>query len=125
MNDDCPTCGQRLPRVTVRIDAGAQIVVASGRYTILTETEFLIFEALYTAPGKTATREMLANGIYSLRPNDEPDLKILDVYICKIRRKIEGMGIEIRTVWGQGWRMIVHEGADNGAQNIDQHREKA
>lgn len=34
---------------------------------------------------------------------DEPMVKIVDVFICKLRRKLTGSGIEIGTLWGQGY----------------------
>jgi len=54
--------------------------------------------------GRTRSKEQLLAGIY-WRSNDDdaPDIKIVDVFICKIRKKIAGSGIEIGTAWGSGY----------------------
>lgn len=36
---------------------------------------------------------------------EEPEMKIIDVFVCKLRRKIKRWGLEIGTVWGQGYQM--------------------
>lgn len=44
--------------------------------------------------------------------NKVPEIKIVDVYICKIRRKLEKFGIVIETAWGRGYNLD----ADNRAK---------
>lgn len=43
--------------------------------------------------------------LYSERADNAPEVKIIDVFICKIRPKLEPFGIRIETQWGQGWFM--------------------
>ncbi len=52
-----------------------------------------------------ASKEGILNALYGDRPNDIPELKIVDVFICKIRGKIRQFGIKIETVWGRGYRL--------------------
>lgn len=55
---------------------------------------------------EVATKEMLLNAIMNGRPEaDEPELKIVDVQICKMRPRLNKFGIVIETVWGRGYRM--------------------
>lgn len=69
-----------------------------------TNKEYLILEALAKNVGRSLTKEQLMNNLYLL---DAPELKIIDVFICKVRKKIENAGGDrvIHTVWGQGYRM--------------------
>lgn len=58
------------------------------------------------------TRESLLVGLYSALPDDWPDVKIIDVFISKLRTKLKRFHaadpekyplIEIKTVWGRGY----------------------
>ncbi|MBY0280858.1 MAG: response regulator transcription factor [Alphaproteobacteria bacterium] len=70
----------------------------------LTGKEYAILELLSLRKGTTLTKEMFLNHLYG--GMDEPELKIIDVFICKLRRKIaEALGEDnyIETVWGRGY----------------------
>jgi two-component system cell cycle response regulator CtrA len=51
------------------------------------------------------TKEMAMLALYGDRPNHEVEIKIVDVYVCKARKKLKRFGIEIETVWGRGFRL--------------------
>lgn len=57
--------------------------------------------------GIAQTKETFLNHLYGGR--DEPDIKIIDVFICKLRKKLQTVGAEdlISTVWGRGY--ILHD----------------
>ena len=70
----------------------------------LTGKEYAILELLALRKGSTLTKEMFLNHLYG--GMDEPELKIIDVFICKLRRKLaEILGDDnyIETVWGRGY----------------------
>jgi two-component system, cell cycle response regulator CtrA len=70
----------------------------------LTGKEYAILELLSLRKGTTLTKEMFLNHLYG--GMDEPELKIIDVFICKLRRKLtEALGSDdcIETVWGRGY----------------------
>ena len=70
----------------------------------LTGKEFGILELLALRKGTTLTKEQFLNHLYG--GMDEPELKIIDVFICKLRKKIaNATGGEhyIETVWGRGY----------------------
>ncbi|MEZ2410518.1 helix-turn-helix domain-containing protein [Bosea sp. RCC_152_1] len=69
----------------------------------LTKHEARLFGALLKRPMLTKTGVMAT--LYSERPDEEPEMKIVDVYVCKIRKKLKPYGLEIETIWGQGYRM--------------------
>ncbi len=92
----------RTGRVDVNLDA--KTVEVDGRAVHLTGKEYQMFELLSLRKGTTLTKEMFLNHLYG--GMDEPELKIIDVFICKLRKKLaEATGGEnyIETVWGRGY----------------------
>lgn len=72
-------------------------------YLGLTSAEARVFGALMKRP--TWTKEQLMVALYSDRPDDPPEIKIVDVFICKLRKKLRPIGVDIETLWGQGYRL--------------------
>ena len=68
----------------------------------LTGQEAAVF-GLLMARGR-ASREQIMAALYGLRPDgEEAEIKIVDVFVCKTRKKLRRFGIEITTLWGQGY----------------------
>ena len=89
-------------KFTVNLDA--KTVEVDGRTVHLTGKEYQMLELLSLRKGTTLTKEMFLNHLYG--GMDEPELKIIDVFICKLRKKLsEATGGEnyIETVWGRGY----------------------
>jgi two-component system, cell cycle response regulator CtrA len=78
----------------------------AGQPVPLTTREFQLLELLALRQGSTLTKEMILNQMYG--GMDEPELKIIDVYICKLRKKLaeasRGKNY-IETVWGRGYTL--------------------
>lgn len=74
----------------------------------LTQQEARVLGALMRHTRQPVTREALLGAIVWDRGDaDEPDIKIVDVYICKVRAKLRGKGVgAIETVWGVGYRWV-------------------
>lgn len=105
MSDPCPCCGQPLPETgELRIDP-AGIVVAGGRFAILTKQETAVLLALHQHRGRMRTKEQLLQDLYWLE-SEEPNIKIIDVWLCKLRKKLQPLGVVIQTVFGQGYRLL-------------------
>ncbi len=89
-------------KVAVNLDA--KTVDCEGKSVHLTGKEYQMLELLSLRKGTTLTKEMFLNHLYG--GMDEPELKIIDVFICKLRKKLsEATGGEnyIETVWGRGY----------------------
>ncbi|MEZ5751648.1 MAG: response regulator transcription factor [Paracoccaceae bacterium] len=89
-------------QISVNLDA--KTVDVSGKAVHLTGKEYQMLELLSLRKGTTLTKEMFLNHLYG--GMDEPELKIIDVFICKLRKKLaEATGGEnyIETVWGRGY----------------------
>lgn len=79
-------------------------VEIGGKPVHLTSKEYAILELLSLRKDTTLTKEMFLNHLYG--GIDEPELKIIDVFVCKIRKKLEklsGGKNYIQTVWGRGY----------------------
>lgn len=84
----------------------------------LTGKEYQMLELLSLRKGTTLTKEMFLNHLYV--GMDEPELKIIDVFICKLRKKLsEATGREnhIETVWGRGY-VLRDPKPDDAAQDM-------
>lgn len=92
----------RTGRLTVDLDK--QSVTVDERPVHLTAKEYAILELLSLRKGTTLTKEMFLNHLYG--GIDEPELKIIDVFVCKLRKKLTGAthgDNYIHTVWGRGY----------------------
>ncbi len=94
--------------LAVNIDA--RTVEMAGRPLHVTAREFQILELLSLRKGTTITKQMFMNHLYG--GMDEPEQKIIDVFICKLRRKMQeaaGGARYIETVWGGGYLLRAPE----------------
>jgi two-component system cell cycle response regulator CtrA len=89
-------------KLTVNLDT--RTVEANGQPVHLTGKEYGILELLSLRKGTTLTKEMFLNHLYG--GIDEPELKIIDVFVCKLRKKLATACAGdnyIETVWGRGY----------------------
>ena len=92
----------RTGKLAVNLDA--KTVEVDGNRVHLTGKEYAMLELLSLRKGTTLTKEMFLNHLYG--GMDEPELKIIDVFICKLRKKLAlacGGDNYIETVWGRGY----------------------
>ena len=92
----------RTGKLAVNLDA--KTVEVDGSRVHLTGKEYAMLELLSLRKGTTLTKEMFLNHLYG--GMDEPELKIIDVFICKLRKKLSlacGGANYIETVWGRGY----------------------
>ena len=88
------------------VDLEARKVELNGQKLHLTGKEYQMLELLALRKDSTLTKEMFLNHLYG--DLDEPDAKIIDVFICKIRKKLinaSGGWDYIETVWGRGYTL--------------------
>jgi two-component system cell cycle response regulator CtrA len=99
------------PQSTIRIgkllvNFDSRTVTVDDQPLHLTIKEYSILELLSLRKGTTLTKEMFLNHLYG--GMDEPELKIIDVFVCKLRKKlVQATGGEhyIETVWGRGYQL--------------------
>ena len=88
-------------------------VLVAGLPVHLTGKEYAILELLVLRKGMVLTKEAFLNHLYG--GMDEPEVKIIDVFICKLRKKLAMAGADnlIGTVWGRGYML-----RDPGAERV-------
>jgi two-component system, cell cycle response regulator CtrA len=109
----------RIQAIVRRSQGHSQSIISTGRLSVnldthsvevdkqsihLTGKEYGILELLSLRKGTTLTKEMFLNHLYG--GMDEPELKIIDVFICKLRKKLSTAtngSNYIETVWGRGY----------------------
>ncbi|KAB2837180.1 MAG: response regulator transcription factor [Caedimonadaceae bacterium] len=88
----------------IRIDLNAKTVEADAKLLRLTGREYAILELLAIRKGATLSKEIFLNHLYG--GMEEPEFKIIDVFVCKLRKKLaDALSGEnyIETVWGRGY----------------------
>ncbi|WP_299734026.1 winged helix-turn-helix domain-containing protein [uncultured Tateyamaria sp.] len=91
---------------------GVSFHMADDRFSVNGQSIYLpykkhkLLELLFLKRGRTVTKEMVFNHLYGWE--EPPEAKIVDVFICQIRRALREAGLKeecIQTVWGQGYRV--------------------
>lgn len=93
------------------LDLTARTVSAKGSPVALTCKEYDLLEALALRKGRTLDKDTLLSLLYG--GLDEPNIKIIDVFVCKLRKKLTDAldgACPIQTVWGRGY--ILRDPAD-------------
>jgi len=88
------------------VDLSKKKVEVNGLRVHLTGKEYQILELLSLRKGTTLSKEMFLNHLYG--DTDEPDAKIIDVFICKLRKKLasaSGGNEFIETLWSRGYTL--------------------
>ena len=103
------------------VNLDTKTVEVEGNRVHLTGKEYQMLELLSLRKGTTLTKEMFLNHLYG--GMDEPELKIIDVFICKLRKKLtaacQGENY-IHTVWGRGY--VLREPTEDDARQTAQEK---
>ena len=97
------------------VNLDTRTVEINGGVIHLTSKEYGILELLSLRKGSTLTKEMFLNHLYG--GIDEPELKIIDVFVCKLRKKLADSANGenyIETVWGRGY--VLKDPTRTGAE---------
>ena len=96
----------------LRLDTAARRVYHDGQPVEFSAREFAVLELLLMREGRVVSKEHMVNHLYGW--GDEVGANAIEVYVHRIRKKLEPLGCEIRTVRGMGYLMETargHEGA--------------
>ncbi|MBE7210801.1 MAG: response regulator transcription factor [Gluconacetobacter diazotrophicus] len=103
----CRGCdGSAMEIGPLRFDMIRRSLTRDGTPVPLTATEYRILEALLTRRGSTLSKEALLDHVYGA--DDAPMLRIIDVYVCRLRKKLAEHGASdvIATVRGLGYGIV-------------------
>lgn len=98
----------RFDKVSIHLDT--RIVEVDGTRVHLTNKEYAILELLVLRRGTVLNKEMFLDHLYN--SVDEPEIKIIDVFVCKLRKKLAdaaGGTNYIDTVWGRGYMLKEYD----------------
>src|SRR6516162_5390445 len=107
--------------LTVNLET--HVVSVNEKPVHLTGKEYGILELLSRRKGTTLTKEMFLDHLYG--GMDEPEIKIIDVFVCKLRKKLAqatGGSHYIETVWGRGYVLrdpTPDTNSEQGAEHSD------
>ena len=89
----------------LQLNLDSREVSVDGVSVHLTGKEYAILELLVLRKGMVLTKDAFLNHLYG--GMDEPEMKIIDVFVCKLRKKLQavGAGHLIGTVWGRGYML--------------------
>ena len=101
---DTKTGGLTIQTGRLAVNLEKRLVTVDGNPVHLTGKEYAILELLSLRKGTILTKEMFLNHLYG--GTDEPEFKIIDVFVCKLRKKLSQAtkgDNYIETVWGRGY----------------------
>ncbi len=85
------------------IEPAARRVAFDGKSMLLTRYEMTLFALLAESADTVVSREEMLDALYGSRAA-EPERKILDVFVCRLRRKLRDLGCQpIESSWGRGY----------------------
>lgn len=93
----------------LKINLTTRSVLINGMPVDLTGKEMGIMLLFASTPGRVMSKEAILTQLYVGGVEDEPEMKIIDVFVCKLRKKLaeihDGADKFIETVWGRGYRL--------------------
>lgn len=95
--------GTDLVHGKLRVDTAARRVYHEGKPVEFSAREFAVLELLLMREGRVVTKEHMVNHLYGW--GDEVGPNAIEVYVHRIRKKLEPLGCDIRTVRGMGYLM--------------------
>ena len=87
------------------IDRAGRVAELDGRPLDLTRRELTLLEILATRPGRVFPKDELIDQLFGL--DDEPSENAVEQHMARLRRKLAGAGVEIRTLRGLGYQMVT------------------
>jgi two-component system cell cycle response regulator CtrA len=106
----CPVCGHAVESLPVTILPERGMVIANGKFAILPAKETLLLQRLAEVFPRVLSKEAAVEWMYQFAHEDEqPEIKIIDVFICKMRKQLSGIGLRVDTIWGKGYALALEQ----------------
>ncbi|WP_322063756.1 response regulator transcription factor [Burkholderia cenocepacia] len=88
------------------IDRSSRLAELDGQPLSLSRQEFALLEILASRPQRIFSKEELLNQLFSF--GNEPTANAVEQYVTRVRRKLQGSSVEIRTARGMGYQIAAH-----------------
>jgi hypothetical protein len=105
----CPTCGNPNLPIELKVDLNENVVVHKGRAAKLSPREAEILFVLAERVGQTVRHEYLRSRVYGVATSDTLETRTIHVQVCRIRRKVAPLSLEIERNHGVGYSLKVVE----------------
>lgn len=102
----CPCCLQFVEDVKFLADPSTGVITNGDKEIKLTLQHFKLAKFLIDRFPLMATKEAIYDGVFMRDNGEGPDMKIIDVIVCKVRPALAEVGLVIETVWGKGYKII-------------------
>jgi two-component system response regulator TctD len=89
----------------IAIDRKTRGVTLHGAPVELTRREVTLLEIMAARPGRIFSKEELIDRLFSV--DDAPSANAVEQVVARLRRKLEGAGVEIKTLRGLGYQLVV------------------
>jgi two-component system cell cycle response regulator CtrA len=119
----------RFGNITVNYETQS-VYLEDGKLVHLTRKEYTILELLLSRKPSVVCKEVFLSHLYH-NVCDEPNPKIIDVFVCKLRKKlIKAAGDhyetpKIKTVWGRGYMIYIGDSEIDTQNNRNMNIKKA
>lgn len=87
------------------IDPAGQVAACDGAPIVLTRREYSLLEALAANRARIMPKERLFERMFSM-DEEEVGMNAIETYVARLRRKLEGSGVGIRTLRGLGYQLV-------------------
>ncbi|HDR9354418.1 TPA: response regulator transcription factor [Burkholderia vietnamiensis] len=88
------------------IDRSSRLAELDGQPLSLSRQEFALLEILASRPQRIFSKDELLNQLFSF--GNEPSANAVEQYVTRVRRKLHGSSVEIRTARGMGYQIAAH-----------------
>lgn len=102
----CPCCGQHVESVAVLFDPTSSTITNGNVSIRLSRQQFKLAKFMIERFPMPVTKEAMYDDCFMTIHGDGPEMKIVDVVVCKIRPPLAELGFVIETMWGTGYRLV-------------------
>lgn len=102
----CPCCNQPVEANVLIADDASGVIMRNGKSVRFTPVQFKLAKFLIDRSPLMAAKDSIYDSVFMDVTGNGPEMKIMDVVICKIRPLLAEIGLVIETVWGKGYRLV-------------------
>lgn len=108
----CPACGAEHAGIDFILVPEENTVATVHGQARMTPQEFAFARLLIERAPAMVSKSHAYETVFLDESGNGPEIKILDIVICRIRKSLATIGLEVRTEWGKGWRItwLGHDG---------------
>jgi DNA-binding winged helix-turn-helix (wHTH) protein len=111
----CPCCLQFVDDVNILVDSIGCRITNGDKTVKLSRQQFNMAKYLIDCFPRMAEKGDIYSSVFLDEHGEGPDMKIIDVMICKIRPALADVGLVVETIWGKGYKIVMADASDGNA----------